>query len=181
MTTPTVIGSLVTSAEVASELGVAVATPDTMRRVDAAAAAIRRAAGWHIGPVVTETLTLDSDGGRVLPLPTGRLVSLVAVAADGVDITPYVRKSAGGWLKRDYGHFPDNPESVVVTITHGYAAGTYPDLVALVVAIAGRATEVTGVAVAQESIGARSVTYREPGIFAHELEQLTPFYVGRTA
>ncbi len=181
MTTPSAPAPLVTDEELAGALGHA-PTDDERARFATAAAAIRRAAGWHIGPTITETMVLDADGGSRLAVPTGHIVSVAAVVIDEIDITAYTKWSAGGWLKRRHGRFPDDPRSVTVTLDHGLPAGTYPDLVDLVAQVAGRTTEVAAAAgIAQESNGARSTTYREPGLFAYERQQLAAFAVGPTA
>ena len=43
----------------------------TQTQVDAMASALRQECGWHIPPVVTETVVLDSEGNATLQLPTG--------------------------------------------------------------------------------------------------------------
>ena len=62
--------------------------PDAPAGVDAGAwaatvAEVRAYCGWHIAPVVTETLTLDGPGGHLLVLPTLRLVDLLSVTNEG--------------------------------------------------------------------------------------------------
>jgi hypothetical protein len=85
--------------------------------VGIAAASVRAEAGWHIAPVVTETLEVVSYGGQLLPLPTRRIVSIAAVRdPDGVAITTWEKMSAGIYRKSGW------PIGVVsVDLTHGYA------------------------------------------------------------
>jgi hypothetical protein len=69
--------------------------------VESASEAVRAEAGWHIAPSVTETLTVDSDGGRILFLPT-MLLTEVSEVRDVSGETPRVitgwRKSRTGML-----------------------------------------------------------------------------------
>lgn len=46
----------------------------------AASQEIRRRAGWHIAPVIDETMTLDGPGGSILHLPTLRLIDVLSVS-----------------------------------------------------------------------------------------------------
>lgn len=86
---------------------------------------IRDACRWHVSPVVTETLTVDSRGGIALFLPTLKLTAVSAVR-DVTDpdapvaITGY-RWSTGGVLTRTGGmRWPYGSRTVEVDITHGY-------------------------------------------------------------
>jgi hypothetical protein len=96
--------------------------------VDAAVASIRADAGWHIAPVVTETITVFGDGGRVLFLPSLRIISVASVTLAGLPTTNW-QLGNGGTLYAPYG-WPRGP--LQVTFTHGYE--TAPDLIPEVVA-----------------------------------------------
>lgn len=91
--------------------------------VDGAVGGLRLVAGWHIAPSVTETLTLDSDGGTRLILPTLHLTAVTAVRDVSEDapteITGY-RWSKAGVLSLLSG-WPCGFQSVEVDIVHGYA------------------------------------------------------------
>lgn len=50
--------------------------PHSQGLVDAAVSELRSRLGWHVAPVVTETLTLDHDGGPDLILPTRKIVTI---------------------------------------------------------------------------------------------------------
>lgn len=63
--------------------------PFTQEVVDAAVAAVRKTAGWHIAPSVTETATVESQGGRFLFLRTLHLTEVTAVR-DVTNSTPVV-------------------------------------------------------------------------------------------
>lgn len=126
--------------------------------LNAAAESIRDECGWHIAPVRTETLTLDSDGGRILLLPTLRLVAVTEVR-DVTTETPTVltnwRKSAAGMLSRP-GGWPNGLGAVEVDVVHGYdecPSSLYP-------VIADRCVQASrDGTITQESIGARQVSF----------------------
>lgn len=124
--------------------------PFTQQQVDAAAAQVRTLCGWHIAPKITETVRVDSDGAHILLLPTMHITAVEKVTdAGGVELTGWTW-SEKGMLARP-GGFPVGFGAVHVTMTHGY--DTVP--AELLPTIAGR----TARRVAQESLGARSVTY----------------------
>ena len=82
----------------------------------AACAAVRLYCGWHIAPVVTETLTLDGPGGTLLRLPSARVVNVLSVTNFGTVIDQPEWSSDGMirahcWTERFRG--------VVVELTHG--------------------------------------------------------------
>lgn len=93
--------------------------------VDSVAAEVRADADWHIAPAVTETVTVESQGGRYLFLPTLRLTAVTAVR-NVTDTTPVLldgyrtqltAEFHAGVLKRPYGW----PCGVLeVDLTHGY-------------------------------------------------------------
>lgn len=124
----------------------------------AAQGAIRRACGWHVAPVITETLTLDGRGGSSLLLPSKRVVSIASVTNDGEDVTEQVRFSrragvltlASGW-SCDVG-------AIEINLTHGFPPDEVPDVQALIVTLTKRAATGGG-AIAQQGIGPASVRY----------------------
>src|SRR5699024_479513 len=75
----------------------------------AALRVVRKHCGWHIAPVIEDTITLDGSGGRALLLPTNRVVEVLAVREDGTDLdledievsaTGVLRKRCGRWSCR---------------------------------------------------------------------------------
>lgn len=84
-----------------------------------ASQAIRRYCGWHIGPVVSEPLTLDGPGGDVLVLPTLRLVNVesLTVLGESVEVAD-LEWSANGEVRRAC--WPTRWRSVVIGISHGF-------------------------------------------------------------
>lgn len=166
---------LVTEARYLAVFG-EVPTPQMLGKLAAVASAVRRRCGWHIGPVVDQTFTVDGRGAGWLVLPTLRMVDLLALTVDGAaqDVTG-VEWSHRGMIRgivsaRRY-------RGVQVTIRHGF--DDYDDLVQLVGNIAQRAQQLPDGNVAARTVGSVSYTYREPGLFAGELEQLEPYRLPR--
>lgn len=99
--------------------------PFTEDQASRAAEDIRAEAGWHIAPSVTETVVMESDGGRYLFLDTLRLTA-VSEVRDVTPDTPVVvtdyrthatARFRAGVLDRPGGW----PVGVLeVDITHGY-------------------------------------------------------------
>lgn len=124
----------------------------------AAHGAVRRECRWHVAPVITETLVLDGPGGRALLVPSQRIELLESVTSDGVDVTERVRfsRSAGiltlseGWSREVGG--------VEITLRHGYALDSVPEVAALIVALTKRAAQ-GGSVIAQQGVGPASVRY----------------------
>lgn len=103
--------------------------------VDAAVAQLRNdAGGWHIAPVITETVTLDHDGGRQLVLPTRKLVAVTEVrdvsGTTPTVLTDYRVDKAAGILERSC--WPVGTAVIEVDLEHGYTE-TPADLLPLVV------------------------------------------------
>jgi hypothetical protein len=116
-------------------------SPFDDQHVDAAVADIRAEAGWHIAPVVTETVTVSTSGGwGLLILPSLKVATVTAVR-DVTNVTPRTvtgwRLRPGGLLYLAYtgswtcGYYE-------VDLQHGYAT-TPKDLLPV---IASRAAEV---------------------------------------
>ncbi|WPM94258.1 head-tail adaptor [Arthrobacter phage Marchesin] len=108
---------------------IAASDPRVQPLLDGASAGLRRFAGWHIAPVLEETLVGDGPGGRLLVLPTGRLVSVVSVdnAGETVDITT-VDASAAGMLELQSGWWSSRFGAVSVRVRHGYDLADVEDV-----------------------------------------------------
>lgn len=89
--------------------------PDAIR---AAAEVVRSYCGWHIAPVVEETVTLDGAGYRHLFLPSLHVNAVSAVVENGVTLDPSAFFIRASFLRRPLGcwGYPDTS----VTFTHGY-------------------------------------------------------------
>ena len=85
---------------------------------EAAQNAIRAYCGWHIAPIVVETLTLDGDGSHRLALPSNMVHEVQSLSVDGVSVTDFWF-SQDGWLHLNEPQvFPALPGSVKVTLKH---------------------------------------------------------------
>jgi hypothetical protein len=141
--------------------------PFSQEMVDVAVAAIRSEVGWHIAPVVTETLSLWSNGSHNLLLPSLRVVSVQSVVAAGVAVTAF--QVAPGCLLQRFGYYPAGLGSwyqppllrwpvgpVDVTLTHGFDSAQD-----LIPAIAARLFALTrDRSVQVQTDGPFSTTYR---------------------
>jgi hypothetical protein len=127
--------------------------PFVETRVESAGEAVRAEAGWHIAPVLTETLTVDGEGGHLLFLPSLRVLEVTEirdVTYDEPRVITGWRKSKRGVIYRA-GGWPVGFESIEVDVVHGYAA--CPAELLPVIA------EYTTRRVTQESLGSRSVSF----------------------
>jgi hypothetical protein len=100
--------------------------PLTQAEIDAAVAAVRTAAGWHIAPERDETLTLDVDcWERTLRLPTKQLASVDEVRdtklSTVIAATTYEVSVAKGAVRKCGGVWPHGYGRLEVDLTHGYA------------------------------------------------------------
>lgn len=99
--------------------------PETTRLLDAALARARRYCGWHVSPVITETITLDGHGDRFLPLPTKRIGAVVGIDVDGVPIDLSEVQQHGSTLIRWI--WPCGYANIEVEFTHGFTAAEAVD------------------------------------------------------
>ena len=119
--------------------------PFTENQVDAAVAAVRSAARWHIAPEREETVTLDVAAyDSWLRLPTRKLVSVDEVrdvdADEVIEDTGYRVSLNLAQVKRSGYYWPCGYGAVEVDMTHGYEscpADVLP-VIALAVALGKR-------------------------------------------
>lgn len=133
--------------------------------VKSAAASVRSEAGWHIAPEVSQTVVVESDGGKYLFLRTLHL-SAVDEARDITDpdnpiVLDGVRDAktdtfVAGCVTRTGGW----PAGVIeLDITHGFDECPAE----LLPVVAGRCQqEAVSAAIAQEASATESATYRSP-------------------
>lgn len=119
---------LLTAAEFAAATpSVHVDDPRLMHLLNGATAAVRRYCGWHIAPVVAETVTVDGPGGANLQLPTLRLVAVNSITVGGeVLASNRFDWSALGDVRLRSGWWPTRYRSIVADIEHGFEAA--PDV-----------------------------------------------------
>lgn len=100
--------------------------PETAQLLERGLAAVRRYCGWHVAPATTDavTLTIDGPGGRLLRLPTLRLIvdDDFAITEEGVELDVadlyvsergMVTKKSGAFWSHKFG-------AITVTMNHGY-------------------------------------------------------------
>jgi len=121
--------------------------------LNAAHGSVRRFCGWHVAPIVTETIALDGSGGSDILLPSLRVVSLGSVMNDGVDVTAQVDTSRAGLLRLQSGRWTDRLGRVSVTLTHGYDLDEVPEVAAVIAGVAKRGPNAGRVEVSQSVNG----------------------------
>lgn len=135
----------------------------TAADLEAMSDSIRQYCGWHIAPVVHETITLDSNGAATLVLPTLRLQDVLGVRFwNGTTMVPLTGWDARtGWSEQTsaihyHGGFPEGRRRLEVDVVHGYTR-TPPSLVAglLRLLVGPGAADV-----ASEALPGHSITYR---------------------
>ncbi|MFC9514623.1 hypothetical protein ACFTSD_02735 [Nocardiaceae bacterium NPDC056970] len=99
--------------------------------------AVRSYCGWHVFPVREDTLTVDGTGGKLLQLPSTRVVEVTEVAEDDEPLPQSAyRWSADGTLSKRVGCWSREFRSVTVTLRHGVQDTA--DLTLLVLQVAAR-------------------------------------------
>lgn len=86
---------------------------------DAAQKLVRDYCGWHVAPVITETITLDGTGSRRLFLPSLKVLEVQSVTVKGepLDAAAYSWTEAGILYRG--GGWPEGYRNVEVTLVHG--------------------------------------------------------------
>lgn len=130
--------------------------------LDGTTAAVVEYCGWHIAPVLTESVSVDGTGTTIQTLPTLNLLSLDSVDENGLHLdVDRIDWSANGLLeKRSGGLWTARRRGVIAEITHGYE--TTPSwLTTLICAAAGRAFS-SPLGIISEQSGGESITYTAP-------------------
>lgn len=143
----------------------------TQGQIDALSTGIRNECGWHIAPSITETITLDSEGGNLLRLPSMH-VTAVSELVSRDDYTYDILNGEVEWSKaglirlrprrflagaswsspfRSDAEFPVGYQAVTVTLTHGFEL--CPDDLIRYIAQAARQR------ILSETLVGRSVTF----------------------
>ncbi|QHO91926.1 hypothetical protein CWT12_12265 [Actinomyces sp. 432] len=168
---------ILTTADIAAASGGQVADGDPRIKVllDAATEAARAWAGWHIAPVVEETMLLDGEGGQSLSLPTGRLLSAADLTVDGEVVDPALWDWSGaGMIRLRRGRFPDRFRAVQVAVRHGWE--TCPPLAGVVTAQV-LAVLASPMGATREQAGQVSVTWGRSGLTmtGEDMQALAPY------
>lgn len=127
--------------------------------LNAAHQAVRRECGWHVAPVITETLVLDGRGGKTLLLPSQRVLEILEVLNDGKDVTEKVKYSRrSGVATLDSGWSCD-VGAIRVQLKHGYTLEDAADVAGVIAAVKKRASTAAFGAVVEQSIAGARVRY----------------------
>ncbi len=129
--------------------------------LDAAHGAVRHECGWHVAPVITETLVLDGRGGVTLLLPSQRISNIISAKNDGVDVTASIRYSRNAGMVDLPSGWTTELGGIEIELEHGYPVDEVPDVAALIVGLTKRAAQTAGgaVGIGQQGIGPASVRY----------------------
>jgi hypothetical protein len=125
--------------------------------MNAANQAVRSECGWHVAPVITETLVLDGSGTRNLLLPSGRVTQIIKVTNAGEDVTSRVKHSRAGMISFG-GYWSSDFGDVEVELTHGYAIDEVADVAGVIAALIGRAMSAPA-GITSQTIGPASVRH----------------------
>lgn len=100
-----------------------------------ASAAVRAYCGWHVAPVVRDTLTVTDHygGGRLdVLVPTGNLRDVTGVRVDGRPVDRFAWDPSGAvWA----GPLSSGPHRVEVDVEHGWHPSEVPALASIVVQV----------------------------------------------
>lgn len=129
--------------------------------LNAANRAIRAYCGWHVAPIITETLTLDGNGDRTLLLPSLRIREIITATSDGVDVTDRVRVSKRAGMIEIGGCWSRKLGGIEIELEHGYELDEVPDVAVLILNIAKRASSQRFVA--SQAVNGASVSYLTAG------------------
>lgn len=159
--------SLVTPAEFASWTGgkVPEADPRLGPLLAGASAGVRRYCGWHIAPVLEETLRGDGPGGRLLLLPTGRLLEVLSARSgpDTLDLAGRLDFSEHGMVElRDGGGWSSRLGSVAVRVRHGWDLADVPDVAQIVKQVTANALA-SPMGATREQAGTVSISWAMTG------------------
>lgn len=152
-------------------------TQGSVDLTQAAEDAIRRYCGWHVAPVVTETLRVDGTGSSNVILPTLQMTELISVTVQGraVDLER-VHWSNAGMLRLPFA-VPNEYGALEVQLKHGFENASH--IGALVADIKKRA-EVMPAGITRKRVGDVSVDYASVDqsglkLFASERSMLDPY------
>jgi hypothetical protein len=87
-------------------------------RIAAVTDSIRGRCGWHIAPSVTDTITVDGTGTRVVALPSLHVTDVDRVTERGASVD--VEWNTIGLLRHPH-RWTSRWRAIEVTFTHGYA------------------------------------------------------------
>lgn len=150
-----------------------------------ASAGIRRYCGWHIGPVLRETLTGDGPGGSLLLLPTGKLRAVLSASNAGRPVNiDAIDASEAGMLELRSGSWSGRLGSVAVRLEHGYHLQELADVGQIVKQVTANAIA-SPMGATREQAGTVSISWASTApnvsgglsLLQRDLEVLAPFKI----
>lgn len=126
---------------------------------DSAENAIRDYCGWHIAPVIQQSLVLDGNGQKKILLPSRKIVSVESAKVLGAPVE--FRFSEDGWLNVPSG-IPHAERCLEVTLTHGFEQ-TPPVVSQVASAMVARARMSPAGNIVNQRAGTQSVTFASNG------------------
>lgn len=160
--------------------------PRVLPLLAGASAGVRRYCGWHIAPVLEETLAGDGPGGRLLLLPTAKLRSVVSVDNGGQAVESWqLDASASGMIElREGSAWSSRFGAVSARIRHGYDLADVPDVQAIIMQVTANALA-SPMGATREQAGTISISWATtaPGVsgglslLERDLAVLAPFKI----
>lgn len=124
-------------------------------------AVIRNFCGWHVTPVIDETLILDGNGSKRLCIPSLQVEDVIQLKIRGTEVVTY-SWSADGWLTLPNGSvFPDEDRCVEVTVKHGFRYA--PEIAQVKRGLQSRAAMSPAGNIVHQRAGSQSVTFGSVG------------------
>lgn len=115
-----------TPADVAAYTGGRLSATDseTQRMLNAALAALRQYCGWHVTPVISDTMTIDGNGLTDITIPTLQIASLTSVTVGGTALdlaTVDQSNEAPGVLHlNNWTFWTEGVGNVTIELSHGF-------------------------------------------------------------
>jgi hypothetical protein len=127
--------------------------------LDAASGLVRTYCGWSISEEIVDGAVFDSDGSKLLLLPTLHLTVVTQVLVDGTEVTDFTWSQMGA-LARE-GCWPAGFRRITVSFTHGWNP-VQAEVKAMVVGLVSRVST-TPANLEQKTVGAVTYRYTEAG------------------
>lgn len=131
--------------------------------IKSASEAVRKYCRWHVAPVITETVTVPTQGGRLVLLPTLRVVDVTGFKVAGVEQDVATLDWATFGMVRLSCQAPTSLRGVEATIIHGFESA--PDVAQVAAQIVLQAMA-SPMGATREQAGLLSVTWGQtaPGV-----------------
>lgn len=131
----------------------------------AASAAVRAYCGWHVAPVLSESIQVNGTGTNVLYLPSLKVQNVASVYIRGENVADAIEWAEEGLLRFRGGVFPRIFRGVHVFYTHGFTLEDVPNVAEITRQVAERAHASANVPgnISSQSVNGASVQYLSAG------------------